>query len=67
MMRLLVKSRNRIVSNATLIASFVNFLSPNICYTQSAEDPYLTAFLNTDNEQAGNIDDFLNDPVVLSA
>lgn len=54
MMRLLVKSRNRLVSNATLIASFVNFLSPTICYTQSAEDPYLTAFLNSDSEQPGN-------------
>ena len=54
MMRLLVKSRNRLVSNATLIASFVNFLSPTICYTQSAEDPYLTAFLNSDSEQSAN-------------
>ncbi|MCX6987814.1 MAG: hypothetical protein NT065_06655 [Chlamydiae bacterium] len=54
MMRLLVKSRHRLVSNATLIASFVNFLSPTICYTQSAEDPYLTAFLNSESEQSGN-------------
>ncbi|NDD58661.1 MAG: hypothetical protein EBZ47_05315, partial [Chlamydiae bacterium] len=44
MMRFLVRSRKRFVSNVALVASCVNFLSPGICYTQPSEDPALAAF-----------------------
>lgn len=69
MMRFLVRSRKCLVSNVALFASFVNLLSPAICYTQSAEDPMLAALINsgseTDDEPgSGYTVNFNNVPVI---
>lgn len=72
MMRFLVRSRKCFVSNVALFASFVNLLSPAICYTQTAEDPTLAALIgqgsdsDSDNEdsRSGYTVNFNNVPVI---
>lgn len=69
MMRFLVKSRKRLISNVAVFASCVNFLSPSICYTQPVEDPNLLTFFDskydTSNEESsGYTVNFNNVPVI---